>query len=75
MKMDEKMVRHLEEGIPELAEAAVKQAYWRALAAGHSVLQKENGMLVEVHPDGTKEIIKKLNPPIPVVKGLKLEIK
>lgn len=74
MKMDENTLRHLEESIPELAEGAVKQAYWRALAAGHSVLTTENGMLIEVHPDGTKKIIKKLAPPIPVVKGLKLKI-
>lgn len=73
--MDEKTQRFLEESIPELAEAAVKQAYWRALAAGHSVLTTENGMLVEVHPDGTKKIIKKLAPPISVVKGIRLEIK
>jgi hypothetical protein len=75
MKMNEKTLRYLEESIPELAEAAVTQAYWRALAAGHSVLKTENGMLIEVHPDGTKRIIKKLAPPIPVEKGLRLEIK
>jgi hypothetical protein len=75
MKMNEKTLRHLEESIPELAETAVKQAYWRALAAGCSVLKTENGMLIEVYPDGTRKIIKKLAPPIPVEKGLRLEIK
>ncbi len=71
--MNEKTLRHLEESIPELAEAAVTQAYWQALAAGLPVLKTENGMLVEVHPDGTKKIIKKLSPPIAVVKGIKLK--
>lgn len=73
--MDEKSLRFLEECIPELAEGAVTQAYWQALAAGHFVLKSENGMLIEVHPDGTKKVIKKLDPPTPVKKGLKVEIK
>ncbi len=73
--MNEKMLRYLEESIPELAEAAVTQAYWQALAAGHSVLTAENGMLIEVYPDGIRKIIKKLAPPIPIEKGLKLQIK
>lgn len=73
--MNEKTLRYLEESIPELAEGAVTQAYWRALGAGYSVLKAENGMLVEVHPDGTKTNIKKLPSPIPVEKGLRLEIK
>ena len=73
--MNERILNYLEESIPELAEAAVTQAYWRALAAGHSVLKAENGMLIEVHPDGTKKVIKKLAPPTPVEKGLRLEIK
>jgi len=73
--MNEKMIGYLEEGIPELAEAAVTEAYWRALAAGHSVLKAEDGMLIEVHPDGTKKVIKKLPPPTCVEKGRRLEIK
>lgn len=72
--MDEKTLRHLEESIPELAEAAVKLAYWQALEAGHSVLKTERGMLIEVRPDGTKKILKKLAPAVPVTKGLKIEI-
>lgn len=73
--MDEKTISYLEESIPELAEAAVTQAYWQALAAGHSVLKAENGMLIEVYPDGTRRIIKKLSSPIPVEKGSRLKIK
>lgn len=75
MKMNEKTLSYLEESIPELAEAAVTQAYWRALAAGYPVLKTEDGMLVEIHPDGTKKMIKKLVPPTPVEKGLRLEMK
>lgn len=74
MTMDEKTVRFLEEHIPELAVAALKQAYWRALASGHSVLKAEENALVEVHPDGTTTFIKSLPPSIPVIKGQILEI-
>ena len=75
MKMNEKTLCFLEEHIPELAKAALKQAYWRALASGSSVLQAEEGALVEVHPDGTKTFIKHLPSSIPVIKGQKLEIR
>jgi hypothetical protein len=67
-------MRFLEEHIPEQAEMALKQAYWRALASGSSVLMSENGALIEVHPDGTKKIIKQIPPPTPVILGQRLEI-
>lgn len=69
MEIDEKSIRFLEEHIPELADAAVKQAYWRTLAAGHCVLIRDKESLVEVHPDGTRKIIKKLPPLTSVKKG------
>ena len=73
MTLSEKAMSFLEEHIPELAEVAFKQAYWGALASGSSVLVAENGSLVEVNPDGTRKIIKKLPKPIQVTPGLTLE--
>ena len=58
MDLSEKALDYLEEHIPELAEAAFKQAYWAALASGSSVLVSENGSLVEVFPDGKRKFIK-----------------
>lgn len=75
MEMNEESIRFLEEYIPELAELALKQAYWKALASGSSVLQSENGFLVEVHPDGTRKIIKELPPSTPVKPGTRLELR
>lgn len=72
MSLPEKAMRFLEEQIPDLAETAIKQAYWQALASGHTVLECENGVLVEVHPNGTKKVIKKLHPPIKVEPGQRL---
>ena len=34
----------LEEHIPDLADAAVRQAYWSSLASGNDVLICENGL-------------------------------
>ena len=44
MKNNEKAIEYLEDHIPELAEAAVKQAYWQALASGSSIF----GVMKEV---------------------------
>lgn len=73
--MNEKTIRFLEEHIPELAQAAVKQAYWAALASGNRVLMCENDILIEVHPDGTRTIIKQLPPSLSVKKGQKINLK
>jgi hypothetical protein len=73
--INEATMRFLEEHIPELADSAIKQAYWRALASGTSVLECEGGALVEVHPDGTRKIIRQLQPYTPVKLGQKLEIR
>ncbi len=74
MQYTEKALRFLEDHIPELADAAIKQAYWRALASGYKVLASEGGNLVEVYPDGTRKIIKALLPSTPVTLGQRLNI-
>ena len=74
MGLSEKELDYLEEHIPELAEAAFKQAYWAALASGSTVLISENGNLVEVFPDGARKVIKPLPPSTPVAIGQKLEL-
>ncbi len=75
MALSEKALDYLEQHIPELAEAAFKQAYWAALASGSSLLVTENGKLVEVFPDGTRKFIKKLPRWTPVKRGQKLKIR
>jgi hypothetical protein len=69
MPASEKAMLFLEEHIPELAQSAVTQAYWQALASGSSVLQSENGAIYEVFPDGTRKLIKTTTPPTVVVVG------
>ncbi len=74
MNTQEQTMRYLEEHIPDLASAATKQAYWQALAAGSSVLERENDSLVEVFPDGSRKIIKPLPAQTPTQLGQRLEI-
>lgn len=69
--IEEKEMEHLEKHIPELAETAVTQAYWQALAAGSSVLESENGVIYEVFPDGTRKALKTIEPPTSVAIGEK----
>jgi hypothetical protein len=75
MGLNEEALNYLEEHIPELAQAAFKQAYWAALASGSSVLMSEGGNLVEVFPDGKRKFIKHLPAPTPVIIGQKLEMR
>jgi hypothetical protein len=63
MSTSEKTMQFLEEHIPELAQSAVTQAYWQALASGSSVLQSDKGVIYEVFPDGTRKLIKTTPPP------------
>lgn len=74
MELSEKAMQFLEEQIPELAQSSVKEAYWRALAAGCNVLISENNILIEVHPDGSRTQIKQIPPSFPVAKGQRLII-
>jgi hypothetical protein len=60
MKLTEKELDFLEEQIPAMTEQATQTAYYTALANGHSVVIAEGGHLVEVYPDGTRKIRKKL---------------
>ena len=70
----EEQIDELERRIPALAGAAFAQAYRRTLAAGHSVLVSDNGIIYEVFPGGTRKVIKQIEPPTLVVKGSKLKI-
>lgn len=71
MPLDEKSMQFLEERIPELAEGAVKQAYYQALSAGCKVLEVVDGSLVETSSDGSVRLIRCLPESTPVAAGSK----
>lgn len=64
MQTSEASIEYLENHIPELADAAFRQAYWQALAAGSSVMVADGGQIVEVFPDGNRKVVKQINKPI-----------
>jgi hypothetical protein len=74
MKLSEQAIDYIEAHLPELMATATKQAYWHTLASGHSVLIAENGKLLRVQPDGTKECIEELEMPTKVEKGSRITI-
>ncbi len=63
---DENCMRFQEACIPELAEGALKQAYYKTLAAGYKVVEAVNGQLVESSPDGSFRVLKSLPKAVPV---------
>jgi len=65
----------LEAQIPALSASAVNVAYWRTLASGQSVLETENGAIYEVFPNGSKKLVKQIEPPIPVQYGQKIALR
>jgi hypothetical protein len=70
----ENNIEKLETQFPATSGSAFAAARERALASGQSVLQSEQGCIYEVHPDGTRVLVKKIEPPISVVSGRKITI-
>ncbi len=67
MELSEKAIDYLETQIPELAELALRRAYWQTLASGNSVTVLENDEIVEISPEGTRKVIKKINRSLKVI--------
>ncbi len=75
MTHQEQALDYLEEQIPALSASAVTVAYWAALAGGHSVLEVEGSAIVEVFPDGTRRVVKVIEPGTPAVVGTKMVLR
>jgi hypothetical protein len=58
----ERTLDQLEKKIPELARVATREARANAIQRGCSLMQAIGGRLYEIFPDGTKKIIKKMEP-------------
>ena len=74
MKLTEKEIQNLEEQFPYIAKSTARQACFNALSSGSSILTVENNEVVEVFPDGKRQVIKKIEPDIFVKKGTKFQI-
>jgi len=65
-------IEELERRFPELAVSAFARARARALSAGLSVVEAQDGLLCEVFPDGRRKIINPVEPPQRLVWGSRL---
>lgn len=66
-QLNENEINFLEQRIPELAETATKQAYFSALASGSSVMVAQEGNLILISPNGSKEIVGIIEKPFKLV--------
>ncbi|MEK7954201.1 hypothetical protein [Luteolibacter soli] len=73
--MSEQDIQTLESQFPAMSGPAFAAARQRVLASGQSVLQAEGGRLVREFPDGRKEVVKTIEPPVPVKLGAILTIR
>jgi hypothetical protein len=67
--MSDADIQALECQFPAVSGQAFAAAREQVLASGQSVLQSEGGLVVRVYPDGRKEVVKQIEPPIRVKSG------
>jgi hypothetical protein len=73
--MSENELDKLEAEFPSRASAAFAAAREKALNAGFSVLHSENGVLVEVFPDGRRIERGRVEPPLQVPPGTRFRLR
>lgn len=71
MVLSEQAMQRMEQGIPEMAGSAFKQAYQHALSSSGKVVEAVGGNLVETSVDGTQRVLKALAKPMSVAPGAK----
>ncbi|WP_204126530.1 hypothetical protein [Pseudomonas ogarae] len=73
--LNDELVSRLEEKIPAIAKGAIKAAYINTLAAGLSVMEIRNGMLVETMADGPHTVIRMAKPKHKVASGRIIKVR
>jgi len=74
MAETEQTLDYLEQQIPSLSAAAVDVAYWQALASGQEVLVSGEDGIYQVFADGTRKLVKSLEPRLSVPAGTRVKI-
>lgn len=62
-QLSEQKMRDLELKIPQLAKEATRLAYDKAITSKFSVVKVEGNSIVEISPDGSCKVLKKLKEP------------
>jgi hypothetical protein len=75
MAEQENNIDILENQFPACSGAAFVAAREFVLKSGQSVLESDNGVIYEVHPDGSRRRVKDIEPPTKVESGRKITIR
>ncbi|MBD0702566.1 MULTISPECIES: hypothetical protein [unclassified Pseudomonas] len=73
--LSDELVSRLEEKIPAMAKGAIKAAYINTLAAGLSVMEIRDGVLVETTADGLHTVIRMAKPKHKVASGRIIKVR
>ncbi len=71
MAVSEDDIQKLENKFPAASGSAFAAACEQVLASGQSILVSERGIIYRVFPDGRREVVKQIEPPMAVVAGVK----
>jgi len=74
MPDNESEIQKLESQFPPISGSAFATARQQVLDSGQSVLQSEAGVIYRVFPNGRKERVKQIEPPMPATPGTKFTI-
>ena len=69
--LTEESLQNLESHNQELAQSALRRAYYQALTSDGAVLEARNGQLVEVSAEGHVRIVRSIATPLTVPLGTK----
>ncbi len=72
--MNEQQIEQLESNFPAASGVAFSTAFQQAVDAGLCVLVSENDAIFEIFPDGQRQFVKSITPPIPAEPGQKIAI-
>jgi hypothetical protein len=75
MADQESTIQDWENQLPTFSGQAFMEASRKALAAGQSVLQTDQGVIYRFFPDGTRQFVKKIEASTPVTLGQKIRIR
>lgn len=73
--MSDQEIQKLESQFPAASGIAFAAARKQALDAGLSVLESRDGMIYEVFPDGRRVEVKRIEPPVFVELGRKIQLR
>jgi len=72
--LSERVIRELEDQIPEKASLATGQAYAKAKASGQTVLLSKDGYIVAERADGTEQVLYESKPRRKVKAGVSFKL-